>query len=284
MYRLHPLQRSLARIFRSSKDSFQTCGAGVVVSKSHVLTCTHVAMTALGLSEMKITEETISLDFPFSNLKRKVTARISMWNSETDLAVLKIIENLPRDITPATFSIADNLWEHNIQMFGFPAGYSDGTWAQGQLRGSNVSGWVEIVDSQLTGYYVQPGFSGGPVWDNNLKYFVGIIVASESKASLRTSYLIPTNKILEKWKKLITDRIPLDDYHPSPIICPRCASQRSGDLDLPCPVCGSRKVLLGYRGEQEIQTIVRARSVVLLIVFLLAIIAGIILIVCLFPK
>lgn len=209
-HHFHPLENCLARIFfRDTSRQYIPCGTGVVLHGGRVLTCAHVVMTALQLPRdlQEKPEQIVELDFPLSGSGQRIKARVDFWDSAADLAELKLIEPLPEEVEPTPLHIEDGLWGHRIQAFGFPSGYPDGTWADSMLRGRNASGWVEIVDSQTTGYFVQQGFSGGPVWDETSQCCIGIIVAADKNASLRTSYLIPAHKIAERWHDLPVESI-----------------------------------------------------------------------------
>jgi hypothetical protein len=198
----HPLENCLVRIFYSDESRKKiSCGTGVALSDGRILTCAHVIKEALQLKGdlANMPEQHISLDFPFSSLKRTITTRIIFWDVDSDIAGLAALEELPAEVIPASLYVADNLWGHRIQAFGFPDRYPAGTWADSELRGPNIDGWIEIVDPQSTGYYVQQGFSGGPVWDADLGGCIGIVVAADKNSALRTSYLIPAHMIAEKW-------------------------------------------------------------------------------------
>jgi len=198
----HPLQSCLARIFFGN-DSRKSgpCGAGVLLSGERVLTCAHVIASALNVG--RGTEEqpagVVSLDFPLTKSKRKVNANLIFWDVDSDLAGLKLLEPLPSDVEAISLIETIDLLNDTVKAFGFPEGYPKGTWANGILRGPNTDGWLEIVDTQSTGYFIQPGFSGGPVWDETLKCCIGIVIAAEKNPSIRTGYLIPTSVIVEKW-------------------------------------------------------------------------------------
>jgi hypothetical protein len=207
----HPLENCLARIFFGYKGrQNDPCGTGVVLHGGRVLTCAHVVKTALRLppETLEKPEQTITLDFPLSASRQRFTANVIFWDIENDIAGLELVESLPIEIEPTQLYATGELWGHRIQAFGFPDNYPAGTWADSILRGPNAYGWIEIVDSQTTGYYVQQGFSGGPVWDEHLQHCIGIIVAADRNAILRASYLIPAHKIAEKWKDL-----PVESVH-----------------------------------------------------------------------
>ncbi len=206
----HPLENCLARIFFGDESRQNTpCGTGVVLHGERVLTCAHVVNAALRLPQNSQgkPEQIIVLDFPLSESAQQVKAKVDFWDAKADLAELKLIDPLPNEVEPTSLHIEDGLWGHRIQAFGFPSGYTDGTWADSKLRGPNASGWIEIIDTETTGYFIQQGYSGGPVWDETLQCCIGIIVAADKTASLRASYLIPAHKIAEKWKDLPVESI-----------------------------------------------------------------------------
>ncbi|HMM99690.1 MAG TPA: trypsin-like peptidase domain-containing protein [Anaerolineales bacterium] len=204
-YHYHPLENCLVQIFYGDLTRQKTsCGTGVALLSGRVLTCAHVVKEAMQLKGdfSQMPEQKVLLNFPFSSSKNIISAKVIFWDTKADIAGLELLEEFPTDAKPATLYVADDLWGHRIQAFGFPDKYPAGTWADSKLRGANTDGWIEIVDSQVTGYYVQQGFSGGPVWDADLGCCVGIIVAADRNVTLRTSYLIPAHKIAEKWSDL----------------------------------------------------------------------------------
>jgi len=99
---------------------------------------------------------------------------------------------------PARLVTADDLWGHTFRAFGFPSGYDEGVWASGQLLEKQAAGWVQIEDMKLTGYFIEPGFSGTPVWDEQVEGVVGMVVAVETRPNVRAalSFLPPC------WSKL----------------------------------------------------------------------------------
>ncbi len=207
----HPLQKSLVRIFFAA-ESCPTlpCGAGVALLGNQVLTCAHVIASAMHLGRVIPNETPIGeiwVDFPLTASAKQVRTRVVFWDATADLAILEVLEPFPDEVGATKLLKTANLWEHKVQAFGFPVNHAKGAWGDGKLRGPNADGWLEIVDSQSTGYFIQEGFSGGPVWDETHRHCIGIIVATESETSLRTSYLIPAAAIAEKWLELPVERI-----------------------------------------------------------------------------
>lgn len=292
-HHIHPLENCLARILVIDTD-FQPIpsGAGVLLHGKRVLTCAHVVNTALKLSPASKDNpgSIVVLDFPLSGSKKKLTAKVGFWDPETDLAELIIIGRLPSEVSPVYLRIPTEMWDHRVQAFGFPNKNLEGTWADCQLRGPNVKGWVEIFDPKITGNFIKQGFSGGPVWDSQTQSAIGIIVAVEKNNESRVGYLIPTRKIAEKWKKLPVEKPPswmkrFSQKPPLPVEkppftefysvhCSKCGSSRDIDTDLPCPACGARRTLFGYQYENEYHYMLKM-IVFLLTTILLVIISGI---------
>jgi tetratricopeptide (TPR) repeat protein len=197
-----PFEASIVRL-RSADGSI--VGAGFLVADRQVLTCTHVVSDALGIPSD--TEQppagTLHLDFPLIAPGDSYTARIVLWQLEDDIAGLELTNDRPAEAKPARFVDADDWWEHPFRAFGFPKGYDDGIWASGLLRGKQANGWVQIEDVKQTGYFVQPGFSGGLVWDDALEGVAGMIVATDTDESVRTAFIIPIEVLVRAWPTVL---------------------------------------------------------------------------------
>jgi hypothetical protein len=88
----------------------------------------------------------------------------------------------------------DELWEHTFRTIGFSI--PEGVWASGVLRGKNAEGWIQIEDTKNTGYSIQPGFSGAPIWDDNLQAVVGMVVAADKNTNVKAAFCIPCELLL----------------------------------------------------------------------------------------
>jgi hypothetical protein len=179
-------------------------GTGFLVADRQVLTCTHVVDRALGLPDgtSQMPEGGVHLDFPLSAPKLSLTARIVRWQPESDVAGLELDGDLPPDVQPVRLVTAEEFWGHACRAFGFPARHDDGVWASGELRARQAAGWVEIEDVKVTGYWVQAGFSGAPVWDEQLEGVVGMVVAAESEAVVKAAFIIPCDMLIKTWPEL----------------------------------------------------------------------------------
>lgn len=206
-------QSAIARIYRSEPKSpnSQVVGAGFPISERYLLTCAHVVSSALYPYMARETSEaptqSIDIDFPRIAPRQKLKAKVVFWKpvrsvtdspSERgeDLAVLELESELPQQVRPVIAPVVGkDLWNHSFRVFGFPAQHENGVWATGILKGEELHGWIQIVDDQITGYRIKPGFSGAPIWDTNLACVVGIIVATETESEVKAAFMIPTGEL-----------------------------------------------------------------------------------------
>jgi hypothetical protein len=137
----------------------------------------------------------------------ELTAEIVVWepprpDGSGDIAGLRLLAAPPPGVRMARLVLARDLWEHPFRAFGFPARRDDGVWAAGVLRERTAAGWLQVEQAAPAGFTVQPGFSGTPVWDDELQGVVGIVVAAERRLALGTGYVIPSTTLLERWPAL----------------------------------------------------------------------------------
>jgi len=210
------LNRSIVRIFRQ-KDN-QPVGAGVLVGDGKVLTCAHVVNSALGLPqyspEQPPEEALVRFDFPLVSPGTVLAGRVVVWHppsedSGGDIAGLEIVGGVPDSTEILHLVVAENYWDHAFRVMGFPGSYADGVWADGVLRDRTGRGWIQIEDIHQTGYFVTQGFSGTPVWDEDVGGVVGIVVAAERREQVRAAFIIPAAIILQAWPDLRTDNNPV---------------------------------------------------------------------------
>lgn len=191
----------IARICVPNRDA---AGVGFLIENRRILICAHVVATTLGISEDTpgIPTDEVLLDFPLIEPERIRAARVIHWDTERDVAGLELTDDPPADAQPVRMVTADDLWGHVFRAFGFPAGYDEGVWTSGVLRGRIGSGWVQIEDVKEPGYWVQPGFSGTPIWDEQLDGVVGMAVAADTDRVTKAAFMIPAKALVEAWPKL----------------------------------------------------------------------------------
>jgi TIR domain/Trypsin-like peptidase domain/AAA ATPase domain len=211
------LDASLVRILTATG---QVVGAGLLVGEREVLTCAHVVAGALGLADdaAEKPQALVSLDFPRLAPEQLLTARVVLWRPPQadgggDIAGLELEADPPAGAKAAPLAQVEDLWEHSFRAFGFPRGQDTGVWATGRLLGRQVTNWIQIEDVKETGFAVEPGFSGTPVWDSQIDAVVGMIVAAEKRMNLKTAFAIPVDVLAGSWP-LLEARI-----HPFVFLC-----------------------------------------------------------------
>jgi hypothetical protein len=206
------VEASLVRI-RTAEG--RVVGAGFLVGERHVLTCAHVVVQALSLSDhsAETPQGGVLLDFPLIAPRTPLTASVVQWcppssDGRGDIAGLELQSDPPARTEVVRFAPAKNMWEHVFRAFGFPAGYDDGVWATGRLLGRQATGWVMIEGVKTQGFGVVPGFSGTPVWDVQAQGVVGMVVAASRPAETKAAFVIPLDVLVAAWP-LIT--VPLGE-------------------------------------------------------------------------
>ncbi|NUM47616.1 MAG: protein kinase, partial [Anaerolineales bacterium] len=198
------LESSILRIFHMNGDAV---GVGFLLDNRHGLTCAHVVASALGLRTYpeNLPTEKIILDFPLVASGEKFTARVMDWHppqpdGKGDLARLEILSPLPKEAGPVPMVQEENVWNKTFRAFGFPSGREAGVWADGKIKGKQALGWFQIEDTNALGYFVQSGFSGSPVWVEELGGVVGMVVAADKQTEHRSAFMIPAKVLVDFWK------------------------------------------------------------------------------------
>ncbi|MBN2388941.1 MAG: trypsin-like peptidase domain-containing protein [Anaerolineales bacterium] len=202
-------ESAILRIFDQERNPV---GAGFLVANRLAVTCAHVIATALGLEEdhPKKPKALIHFDLPLVEPGKTITAKIIFWDMEQDVAGLKIDGGIPEDASPAPLKRAGSLWGNTVRAYGFPPAedYEMGVWAKGVLRSDNDKGWLQIDKTERGGYAIQPGFSGGPIWNDKLQGVVGMAIAADTAEGGRAAFMIPVSVIKSVWEDLPTPLAP----------------------------------------------------------------------------
>ncbi|GAC1614540.1 MAG: hypothetical protein NVS4B11_00030 [Ktedonobacteraceae bacterium] len=202
-----PIEASIVRIRTTDRD---VVGTGFLVDEQHIFTCAHVVMAALDLPEdsSAVPPEPVWLDFPLIVPKNKklLTAKVVQWlpgqkDGSGDIAVLELQTGLPEGAEAVCFAEDEDFWKHPFRAFGFPEGQDDGVWATGRLLGRQATNWIMIEDVKAQGFAVIQGFSGGPVWDEQLQGVVGMVVAASRQTTVdKTAFVIPMDELVSVWE------------------------------------------------------------------------------------
>jgi hypothetical protein len=194
-------------------------GAGFLIDNQRVMTCAHVVLAALGRSELPDGEVRVELDFPACRGAGRQTATVTAdsWvpvdpdDQRGDLAILVLEGGAPPGAAPAPLAAPQSMMDHPFRAHGFPTGRPNGVMATGVLRGATGPGWewVQLEDVKAQGYRVEGGFSGAPVWDDQERAVVGMVVAEDrGNPQAKAAAMIPVEVLADYWT-------PLDDLVPS---------------------------------------------------------------------
>jgi WD40 repeat protein len=214
-------------IVRISNENGVISGAGFLTSERNVITCAHVVAEALGIaaSVAEIPTRKVIIDFPlvkkggYIPSSRKIPGKVIVWNPVTDppmpksdIAVIELEDKPPAGSHPGRVVATNDLWGHSFRTYGFPGKSEIDDWTFGVILDELMPGWVQIKGSESTARFVQPGFSGSPVWDNQEKGIVGIVVRADPSSHIKSAYIIPSTLLIEVWHDLGETAIPPCPY------------------------------------------------------------------------
>ena len=118
-----------------------------------------------------------------------------------DIAVLKLTRPPPAE-EPAPMYRAEGAAGHAFTARGFPPGHDNGVLAHGQIIGHVAAEWLQLEAASSRGFPLTEGFSGAPIWDEELGAVVGVVVARDRVGQARTAYGIPVEVLRGYWSDL----------------------------------------------------------------------------------
>ena len=169
---------------KSHPDSKKILGTGFFVEGGFIITCAHV------FEDYYQSGRPIYFELEGQTVVHEAQIILFSQKSEHDFAVLRPtteIEYVPLPIASSQFSKGDT-----FSIFGFPD--------IGTLKGLNgagtIMGWTSSADGdallQLDSRQITFGFSGAPIWDDELQVVVGIMKEGITNESVgRPSFDIP---------------------------------------------------------------------------------------------
>ncbi|MCI2419043.1 trypsin-like peptidase domain-containing protein [Saccharopolyspora sp. K220] len=176
-----PLDPAVVRL----RDGPHVLGAGFLIAPEVIATCAHVIGDAT---------EPVA-DFP---LLRSADHAVEVLerNHELDVAILRLVDPPPGAL-PVPARITGGVRDHRFRTFGFPRDLPDGIWVTGRLLGAQGAGRIQMaVDPDH--WHIEPGFSGAPVWDEELAGVVGMVVTTAARNET-TAHLVPTTALGDAW-------------------------------------------------------------------------------------
>ncbi|WDZ82828.1 trypsin-like peptidase domain-containing protein [Micromonospora cathayae] len=192
-------------LVRLRGPSGRVVGTAFLVAADLVVTCAHVVAAALGHPGPEPPAGALTAEFPLLDDDTGAGRRAVVvgWqprraDGSGDSAVLRLDRPAPPDARPARLTRTEPAWGDEVRVFGFPADLPEGfgVWVEAELRARQGAGWLQL-ESPPHRRAIGPGFSGAPVWSPTSGGVVGMVVAAERSAHTTTSYLIPTQALVD---------------------------------------------------------------------------------------
>ncbi len=191
-------------------------GVGVLLGPRHVVTCAHVVNVALGLDERSQPrpDGVIRVRLPLVD-GEPLRARVARWvppptagAAGDDIAGLELLDPAPAGAVPARLVVNQPPAGRSVRVFGYPGvpPRPDGAWVLTAVVGRVGGGRLQLESGVDAALRVQPGFSGGPVWDGELGRVLGLVSAASARANERDSYAIEADRLRTAWPQVLDPR------------------------------------------------------------------------------
>ncbi|MGW1126768.1 tetratricopeptide repeat protein [Streptomyces sp. NPDC002526] len=185
-------------------------GAGFLVTPRHIVTCAHVVGPGRA-PEPPARPVFVRFQHAAPHEPLPATVVPGGWHPDTgdgtgDVAVLELAAPAPPEALPAPLRTTDpGTWDHRFRAYGYPEEHKRrGVPVRGEIIGHAGSEWIQVEAGPHTGWGLEKGFSGGPVWDVDRQGVVGMLVARDSVTSVdrRTAYAIKAEALARYWPGL----------------------------------------------------------------------------------
>ncbi|MCB5167023.1 serine protease [Streptomyces bambusae] len=186
-------------------------GTGFLVADDLVLTCAHVVSDALDRPREDAVETgaEVAVDLPLAAYDgRDHTAVVQRWipvrpDRTGDMALLRLPEPIPGARPLPLVDPPQGVWHHSARSVGFTDEHPGGIWHSGTFRGPTREGWIQLSRGDGEGVHVKQGFSGSPVWDDDLGAAVGLMVAAEPGRGAQQAFALRTGTLLAALPELL---------------------------------------------------------------------------------
>lgn len=200
------LEHAIVKIL---SENGRVVGAGFAIDTHYIVTCAHVVMSALSLVDSQhVPESSILLNYPFLKHNEAFTAKVVKWLPKSaddtgDVAILHV-EAAPDEVQPVQLISVDDHKGHSFSAFGFPDHFPGGRWVEGKLQRKLTNGRLQVIGVSELGFFIEPGFSGGLVWNEDLHCVAGMAVTADTPKEGRTAAIIPVNLLIEAFSSIPT--------------------------------------------------------------------------------
>lgn len=201
----------LARVRDGDEPDSAIIGTAFAIDQRHLLTCAHVVTDAGGAGP----GSKVFVEFLFGAPRRLwATVLKEGWRpapsgkigqSAGDTALLQIPETEP-PLSPLPLSFRRPAPQAAVVSYGFPESHPEGNSGRGALGPLVGLEWVRIEQGDHN--KIQRGFSGGPLWCDDIGACVGMVVTRD-KDGTDAAYAIPVN-LLARPSEVVSAALP--DY------------------------------------------------------------------------
>ncbi|GAA2494442.1 trypsin-like peptidase domain-containing protein [Streptomyces gobitricini] len=202
----------------------EVAGAGALIAPDLVLTCAHVVSDALGRPRHETVPAgtEVTVEFPLADRPDghagppSRTGEVEHWvptraDRTGDMAVLRLRDAVP-GVHPLPMADPESVWEHGARAVGFTGGEPGEIWFRGKLAGSTSEGWVQLSRADGQTAHIRRGFSGSPVWDNEIGAAVGLVVAAQPEREGQQAFVLRTRTILRELDQLAPVILPAGPF------------------------------------------------------------------------
>ncbi|WP_423509375.1 trypsin-like peptidase domain-containing protein [Streptomyces xinghaiensis] len=204
-------ERGTARVLHNGRP----VGVAFLIPGRLLLTCAHVISSIAGLPDGRPLPARfpVTVDFPLlpGHPEAAATVHFSVpvaADNSGDVAVLRLTGEAPAGAVAMRILEADDLAGHRWRAFGFPrypepvGGRDAGVWTRGTVEGREGTGWWQLTCDEGAGFPLAGGFSGAPVWDEEYRGVIGVVVAVEGDQRRRTGYALTVESLAREWPQL----------------------------------------------------------------------------------
>ncbi len=188
------LYRSVVRLYRTGGTVL--VGGGFFIHTSHVLTCAHVVNLALQSDDhaREMLQEMVSLRY--ADNQEICQAQVVLWRPENlDIAVLELRDR-PGNKHPLQVRPITDLSNHRFKVAGFPPRHDYGVITYGRISGRRIDGLVQLEVDHDARYWIEPGFSGMPVWSETAQTVIGMIVEADRDPAKKVGFMMPMSRLM----------------------------------------------------------------------------------------
>ncbi|MGW5877244.1 nSTAND1 domain-containing NTPase [Nocardiopsis terrae] len=196
----------------------QSRGTGALVAPDLVLTCAHVVSDCLGSPRRDPVEvgASVMVDLPLAGQAARGlgprVAEVERWipirpDRTGDVALLRMRDPVP-GTHPLPLADPNDMWDHRARTVGFTGGEPTALWFRGILGGTTEEGWVQLSRADGQAAHAKEGFSGGPVWDDELGAVIGLVVAAQAEREAQQVFVLRTGTLLRELPELETVLLP----------------------------------------------------------------------------